>query len=1188
MKRVSILITLVLFATALLALVADAGPAGRGYPSKGNFINHTARPLRYWPEGSDFVITNGSEYFNRPLYCLNSGFRIDAGDQPELSLYLPGRGGNLRLGIKTAAGVKWLDDAQTVIARYQPGSMFYQIRAPLFGDGDLDLTVLPLSQMKGVIVRAELHGGDLPVELIYAFGGANGMKGRRGGDIGCEREPVSQFFQLHPEECRGNEFLLLTNGFVLRSKPATIAGIFPPGSKLQIADANKWNSASDLLASAGATGFEFPVVVGQTDLPRDKSIYLALQQIGPTQDSPTISAGDLPELFSAAESQREKIADRVAVKTPDPFINAAVPALCIAADGIWDERQQCFMHGAVAWRVRLLGWRGPYAGDELGWHNRTAEHFAGFARQQNTNPIPDRIPPADEDSNLARNETALHSNGDLTKSHYDMNLVAVDVFFRHLLWTGDLNYARHWWPVIERHLAWERRLFRREFGPDQLPLYEAYADIWASDNMEYEGGGVAYASAYNYFENKMAARVAGLLGKNASPYEQQAELIHQAMQKYLWLPDDGWLAEYKDYLGLQLVHPSPGLWTFYHTIDSQVPTPFQAWEMSRFVDTQIAHIPIQISGGSRGDEALTSLRGFRAARSEGNQRLLTSSPTGYYTLPDSNWMPYEWSVNNVVMAEVANTSLAYWEANRPEAAFNAFKGCLLNSMFMGKCPGNLGMTTTFDIARGEAQRDFGDAIGTTSRALVEGLFGIHPDVLAGELTIHPGFPPAWNEASIRHPDFDFSFGRHDLTETYSILSKFPKPMTLRLQVPALRDRIASVTVNGQPARWHALESSVGVPQAEIQTTAARQWHIVVVWAGDQPVRRGPEKIVKRNRPFTTRFAGAKLINLADSENALSDLVMHPHSFHAAATGVPGHRTVFAQLQQGEITWWQPVSFAIQADPESRTPASIDWRRKLPADTPLETVNLAPYFNDKVTQIFRNGYRSPRSPFCSLAIPQQGIGGWADDKEQFKVDDSGLRAVAAKHDGKLLLPNGVPFATPTNTDARNIVFVSQWENYPDKTSIPLSGKAFRVYLLMAGSSNPMQSRFDNGEVIVTYSDGTTTRLALRNPTNWWPIDQDYFIDDYAFRLVARAARPIVGRPKVTGETPVPLPPRVDLKTGKVRILNMNDFKGKGGVVPGGAATVLELPLNPNKELKSLTIRAVANEVVIGLMAATLER
>ena len=36
----------------------------------------------------------------------------------------------------------------------------------------------------------------------------------------------------------------------------------------------------------------------------------------------------------------------------------------------------------------------------------------------------------------------MHSNGDMSNNHYDMNLVAVDAFFRHLLWTGDTDYAR--------------------------------------------------------------------------------------------------------------------------------------------------------------------------------------------------------------------------------------------------------------------------------------------------------------------------------------------------------------------------------------------------------------------------------------------------------------------------------------------------------------------------------------------------------------------------------------------------------------------------------------------------------------------------------------------------------------------------------------------------------------------------
>jgi hypothetical protein len=136
------------------------------------------------------------------------------------------------------------------------------------------------------------------------------------------------------------------------------------------------------------------------------------------------------------------------------------------------------------------------------------------------------------------------------------------------------------------------------------------------------------------------------------------------------------------------------------------------------------------------------------------------------------------------------------------------------------------------------------------------------------------------------------------------------------------------------------------------------------------------------------------------------------------------------------------------------------------------------------------------------------------------------------------------------------------------------------LLMAGSTNAMQSRLDNGEVLVTYTDGDEYRLPLRNPETWWPIEQDYFLDDYQFPYIAQPHYPsIVG---------ASLPVRVDLKTGVVRVPDYATFKGQGRTVPGGAATVFALQLDPDKELKSITVRALANDVVIGLMAVTLER
>src|SRR5690606_2521273 len=69
------------------------------------------RPLRYRPDGSDFVISNGEEFFNRPLYGPNTAFRVDAGDRPEFSLYLPGRGGNLRLAVRRGSQTRWLHAA---------------------------------------------------------------------------------------------------------------------------------------------------------------------------------------------------------------------------------------------------------------------------------------------------------------------------------------------------------------------------------------------------------------------------------------------------------------------------------------------------------------------------------------------------------------------------------------------------------------------------------------------------------------------------------------------------------------------------------------------------------------------------------------------------------------------------------------------------------------------------------------------------------------------------------------------------------------------------------------------------------------------------------------------------------------------------------------------------------------------
>src|SRR5579862_2537110 len=124
-----------------------------------NLVDNIDRPLRYTPDGQDFVILNGTEFFNRPLYGGPTAFRVDAGDRPEFVLYLPGRGGNLRLGLTGEDGTKWLHEADQITARYRPGTMRYEIRDALLGPaGVLRLDAIALPRTDGLIVRVELKG----------------------------------------------------------------------------------------------------------------------------------------------------------------------------------------------------------------------------------------------------------------------------------------------------------------------------------------------------------------------------------------------------------------------------------------------------------------------------------------------------------------------------------------------------------------------------------------------------------------------------------------------------------------------------------------------------------------------------------------------------------------------------------------------------------------------------------------------------------------------------------------------------------------------------------------------------------------------------------------------------------------------------------------------------------------------
>jgi hypothetical protein len=938
------------------------------------------RQQQYTPHHGSFVCKDGTNRYTRALYGSYTDWRLETSDYPIFAVVKKGHHRNIRF-VLIKDGVAYpLEQAAHCRALYGSGRREYLLTDSRWGDATLRIEVLALPDGEKAVWR--VASPKMTARLRAVVCAVAQPKLYRNGDIGAD-------------------------------KPGCLE---PAGEPLQTAEA---------AFGRGVTAY-FEVDVDQVSV---------------------VDAATGRQDYQQARQHYREMARRIQFRTPDPYINALGGALVLAADGDWDGKT--WLHGCVGWRMPLAGWRAAYVGDVLGWRDRQRSHFDAYAKSQVTRVEPTISHPSqDPKMNLARAEkrwgTQMYSNGYICRNperndqmhHYDMNLNYIDELLWHFQYDADTAYMRRMWPVITSHLAWEKR----NYDPDGDHLYDAYCCIWASDALYYSGGAVTHSSAYNYRGNRLAARIAELIGRDPQPYRDEADAILSAMNQRLWLKGKGVWAEYQDALGLKRLHDHPALWSIYTPIDCGACTSEQAYQATRYVDDHIPHIDVE--------------------------------STGFSTISTSDWMPYSWSINNVAAAEVMHTALAYFEAGRSEEGYRLLKANVLDQMYYGQSPANFGQISYYDAARGECYRDFGDCIGISSRALLQGLFGIIPQALDGKCIIRPGFPKEWDSVTVTTPYLSYQYKRKDGKVTFEISQHFRQPLQIVVRHNLGRGRYRDIVGTTEPTQ------QIVYDWLQPQTDAA-----------DLPSARVPEPVA---------------------------LGLH-----------------------------EPV-------------AAGSFRQQ----------DLSKHYNAQLTDIFRNQYLSPRSPYTTLQIPVQGIGEWCHPQQTAVINDSVFRSLIKN--GQFLMA-GVPFRTPA--EGRNVIYTSLWDNYPDAVVIPLKGRAARAYLLMAGSTNHMQSRIANGQVVVRYHDATADTLQLVNPDNWCPIEQDYYVDGKAFSTA-------------------PLRPyRVSFGTGHVsrdlgKTLAIEGVYGRE--IPGGAGQLLCLPLNPKKKLHSLTLRTLSNDVVIGLMGLTLQQ
>ena len=213
-----------------------------------------------------------------------------------------------------------------------------------------------------------------------------------------------------------------------KQKLKQITGVFPTDLKLQLADATQLETPLQAINSKVSNA---PIITGIINATTKDFYYL----IANSADFKLPNYSELPIVFNQAEIARKSLAERVIINTPDPYINTVGGALAVAADGIWESPS--YLHGAVAWRMRLNAWRGAYVADPLGWHDRARSHFSSYAKSQIISPETGPVV-SDTALHLARQLEKLgtsmfssgyisrNPSGDIRPHHYDMNLVYID------------------------------------------------------------------------------------------------------------------------------------------------------------------------------------------------------------------------------------------------------------------------------------------------------------------------------------------------------------------------------------------------------------------------------------------------------------------------------------------------------------------------------------------------------------------------------------------------------------------------------------------------------------------------------------------------------------------------------------------------------------------------------------------
>ncbi len=526
-------------------------------------------------------------------------------------------------------------------------------------------------------------------------------------------------------------------------------------------------------------------------------------------------------------------------------------------------------------------------------------------------------------------------------------------------------------------------------------------------------------------------------------------------------------------------------------------------------------------------DMIDDYRAYRTLRyTEHHLRNIVTPGTQGRLCYSSAWLPKQYSNCGIFPAENAHLALMYFKLGLKEEGKKLLDG-IADCYYTGKNPGLAAHIQSAMCASDFGDIDFSDVAGTYLRLVVEGLFGIRIDHLENVVHIAPGFPADWEHASLSLKDIALQYTRRGNQELFDISCE--RQERKRFRVPMRAADIEAVMLNGEPVSYEIVAApNCSFIVVETGKTGRLQLRVM---HGSKPVPTVtvPQTVLEGSR-FVFAVKDGTLMDVLDISETLTDIKIVGNKVYANAKAVPGDHTLFIRTKAGQYDTWLAADYEIIAEETEAEPA---------CDADFEPVDISALFNCNMTEVHEKAYVSPRPTAYSMSVFQNGRYshnwnqyGW----RQVYIDDSYFR----NSGGRVHSPSGIPFVTPEEKE--NLACVSLYDVFPTAMEVPLNGKAKELAVLFVASTYCMQTLVENARITVTYADGTTEVKKLIYPVN---------VDDWLTSAL----------------------------TTEGEIFYFNNFNH---------ATVQNVRLDPDKELASVKIEAVANEVILGVAGISIGR